>query len=328
MTTPTIDDVARNAGVSKTTVTRVLSGAPLHDPAVQARVEQALAELGSPSPETARERSLIAVVHDGSTPHLAHAVQQGVLEAIAGSEFALAVPPPAENAAEGLRAFIRHHAPAGVLLLPPLSDDDSLAALCREELCDYVRLGAGAIDEPDHLVAADDREAAAQAIAHLIALGHRRIGLVSGPEESAVARERELGYLDAMADHELDRGPALIVGGDMTLASGLAAGRLLLEVSPRPTAIFACNDAMAAGVLHAAREKKLSVPEDLSIIGFEDVSLATELWPPLTTIRLPLKKMASAAALKLAYPEAASQAPTHFRGKLIARGSTGPAKDG
>jgi LacI family transcriptional regulator len=114
-------------------------------------------------------------------------------------------------------------------------------------------MGATALDEPARLVAANDREAAAAAVGYLIALGHRRIGVVGGPDEAGPAQERELGYLDAMADHDLDRGPALIANGDFSLESGVSAGNLLLEVSPRPTAIFAATDGMAAGVLHAAR---------------------------------------------------------------------------
>lgn len=329
MSKPTIADVARNAGVSKVTAGRVLAGSPLHDAEVQARVEQAIACLDErPDPLPAGAGSLIALCHDGTNPQFALAVQQGILGAITGSEFALAVPALTGDPAEALREFIRQHTPAGVLLLSPLSEDAVLTDLCREELCDYVRIGASPLDHVDHLIASNDREAAAQAVGYLVSLGHRRIGIVAGPENSLTAQERELGYLDAMADHDLDRGPALIAGGDFSFESGLAAGRLLLEVSPRPTAIFACGDAMAAGVLHAAREKNIAVPADLSIMGFEDVSPAAEVWPPLTTMRLPLRKMASAAALKAAYPEAAGQAPTHFRARLIERGSTGQAKEG
>lgn len=332
MSKPTINDVARLAGVSKKTVSRVINDSPLLGAETRAKVEKVIADLGYvPNPQARalalKRNFLIALVHDGADAQLALGVEQGLLAAIADSEYALVVRPLAAGDRAGeLRRFIEQQRPAGVLLLPPLSGDEALAALCREEGCAYVRLGASALDEPARLVAANEREAAAAAVGYLIAIGHRRIGIVAGPEGDGVAQERELGYLDAMADHDLDRGPALIAGGDFGFASGLAAGRLLLEVSPRPTAIFACSDAMAAGVLHAAREKDIAVPADLSIVGFGDTELAAQLWPPLATVRLPLAEMAQAAALKLVHPDAATHAPAQFRAEFVARASAAPVK--
>ena len=179
---------------------------------------------------------------------------------------------------------------------------------------------------PANLVASDDRTAMANVVIRLAKLGHERIGLVAGPEDDAAARERELGYLDAMADLELDRGPALIGSGDYSFASGLAAGRLLLQVSPRPTAIVAAGDSMAAGVLHAAREKNIPVPDALSIVGFGDTPLAPQLWPTLTTVRLPALEMAYAGALKLIRPDTAANLPVVFAAELVERASSAGAQ--
>jgi LacI family transcriptional regulator len=251
-----------------------------------------------------------------------------VLEAIRDTEYALVLC-PVERATPGmeqdLRRFLETQRPAGVLLLPGVAEIESIVRACSEIGCNYVRMAATALDEPARLVASNDREAAAGVVSYLIALGHQRIGIVAGPEELGSAQERELGYLDAMADHDLDRGPALIANGDYSFESGMAAGKLLLEVSPRPTAIFAANDAMATGVLHAARTMGIAVPEQLSIVGFEDTPIAAHLWPPLTTVHLPVAEMARAAAFKLVFPEAAASHPSHFRLELIPRASAAPA---
>jgi LacI family transcriptional regulator len=231
----------------------------------------------------------------------------------------------AATAEEDWRRFLETQQPAGVLLLPGVAEIEPIVRACQDRGIDYVRISASALDEPARLVSSNDREAAAAATGHLIALGHQRIGFVAGLDEPGAAQERELGYLDAMADHDLDRGPALIAAGDGSFESGVEAGGLLLEVSPSPTAILAANDAMAAGVLHAARARGLAVPENLSIVGFDDTPIAAQLWPPLTSVHLPIGEMARAAALKLIDPETDADQPAQFRLGLVQRASVGPA---
>lgn len=332
MSKPTINDVAARAGVSKKTVSRVINNSPLLNAATRARVEQVIAELGYvPNPQAralATGRNfLIALVHDNTNPQLLLGAQQGVFEAIRDTEYALVVRPVDRRAAgmeQDLRHFLETQRPAGVLLLPGVAEMESVVRACREIGCKYVRMTAAELDEPTRLVASNDRQAAADAISYLIALGHERIGIVSGPEEAGPAQQRELGYLDAMADHDLDRGPALIANGDFSFESGVKAGSLLLEVSPRPTAIFAVNDGMAAGVLHAARARGLAVPEELSILGFEDTPIAAHIWPPLTTVHVPVAVMACGAVFKMIYPDQAETLPAHFALELVTRGSVAP----
>ena len=230
---------------------------------------------------------------------------------------------------DDIRHFLERQRLHGVLILPPISENDALASLCAELGCEYVRMGSAELDADAHLVASNDREAVAAAIDHLIGMGHQRIGFVAGPDGFRSARERELGYTDAMAARKYDHGPARRARGNYTFDSGYQAGERLLEVSPRPTAIFASNDEMAAGVLHAARERGLEVPRDLSIIGFDDTAIAAHIWPPLTTVRWPLVSMARAAALKLIAPEAAEEQPSRFLSDLIRRQSASqPTRDG
>ncbi len=270
--------------------------------------------------------STIAIVQDVTAGPLAAQAHRGALSALHDTACALSLfqaEPASPYLLDDLRNFLERHRPCGIILLPPLSGNPKLAALCRELGCKPICLAPDALDAQQYFCS-NDRLAAADATNYQVALGHRRIGFISGPEHCRAARERELGYLDAMASHGLDRDAALIAPGDGSLASGIAAARLLLEVSPRPTAIFAASDEMAAGVLQAAHAMGIGVPGDLSVTGFGDSGAAALLCPPLTSVALPIGDMAFAAAIQLIGRENAPPQPVEFFGTLVARGSTGP----
>lgn len=323
-----IDDVAALAGVSRKTVSRFLNDSPLLAPATRDKVARVVAETGFVPNAQARglalgRNFLVALVHDGSDRGVLEAVTGGVAVALVGGDHALvlqASPPAGPEAEAALRLFLARHRPAGVVLLPPLSESEALVALCAAAGVECVRLGRV---RGESGLCADDRAAAAAMTAWLVDQGHERIGLVAGPETWLTAQQRELGYLDAMADHGLDRGPALIVPGDNSFASGIAAGRLLLEVSPRPTAILACNDEMAAGVLHAAAQARVRVPEDLSVAGFDDAPLAARTLPPLTTVRVPWAAMGALAARRITAPGVTEPAEA-LATERVERGSVQP----
>src|SRR5690606_14381773 len=131
---------------------------------------------------------------------------------------------------------------------------------------------------------------------HLLALGHRRIAVVGGPPDMMCSRARLSGFRAAMEEARAPVCEELIVAGDFEHASGVALGRALLDRPDRPTAIFACNDMMALGVYEAARLVGLSVPDDLSVVGYDDIPVAEWVGPPLTTIRQPLDEMGRQAA--------------------------------
>lgn len=329
---PTINDVARDAGVSKKTVSRVINRSPLLNEATREKVEAVIAALGYvPNPQARalalRRNFLIGLIHDNPNAQMVLNVQEGVLSAIRDTEFALVVRPVDRHSPrllDDVRAFLEQQRLYGVLLLPPISENDGLAEVCRDLGCNYVRMGSAELDAPEHLVESNDRQAVAQAIAYLIEQGHRRIGFVAGPEGFRSATERERGYCDAIRAHGLDLCPDLMAAGNYTFETGRAAGQALLDVSPRPSAIFASNDEMAAGVLHAAREAGMDVPAELSIVGFDDTAIAAHIWPPLTTVRWPIVDMARAAAMKLIHPEAAQEQPALFLSDLITRASVAP----
>ncbi len=304
---PTINDVARLAGVSKKTVSRVINQSPLLNGETRDRVQAVIADIGYiPNPQARalalRRNFLIALIHDNPNAQMVLGVQQGLLEVLRDTEFELLVHPVdrgAPDMQEEVRRFLERQRPYGVMLLPPISENDALAALCAQIGCRYVRMGSAPFDDARHMVSSNDREAVRGAVEHLLAAGHRRICMIAGPHGFRSAHERQLGYEDAIEAAGIGVQRTWIAQGDYTFDSGMRAAERLLDLSPRPTAIFSSNDEMAAGALHVARQRGLDVPDDLSIIGFDDTSIASHLWPPLTTVRWPIATMARAAALKL-----------------------------
>ncbi len=338
---PTINDVARIAGVSKKTVSRVINRSPLLNDDTRKKVEDVIGQLGYvPNPQARalalRRNFLVGLVHDNPNAQTVMNVQQGMLEAIHDSEFEMVVRPVDRGSAtmlEDLRLFLERQRLFGVLLMPPISENDAVAKLCSNLGCRYVRMGSAELDTPEHMVASNDREAVHEATQYLIAQGHRRIGLIAGPHGFRSARERRLGFEDAMRDAGISLPRSMIAEGNYTFESGLIAAERLLDVVPRPTAIFSSNDEMAAGVIHAACQRGLIVPRDLSVIGFDDTPIAAHMWPPLTTVRWPIASMARSAALKLISgiadndDDAAVQEPSMFLSTLIRRASVSPPID-
>ncbi len=329
----TINDVARLAGVSKKTVSRVINSSPLLNEETRERVEKVIRELGYvPNPQARalalRRNFLIGLIHDNPNAQMVLNMQQGILEALQGTEFEMVVRPVDRNSSmmlEDVRAFLERQRLFGVVLLPPISENDALARLCDEVGCRYVRMGSAHLDDSIHMVASNDREAVREATDYLIQQGHKLIGLIEGPDGFRSARERRLGFEDALQAAGLTLPRSLIAQGNYTFETGVTAANRLLDLSPRPTAIFASNDEMAAGIVFAARERGIAIPDELSVIGFDDTPIAAHIWPPLTTVRWPIVSMARSAALKLlspvSDPEAEVSEPSMFLSTLVKRAS-------
>ena len=333
---PTINDVARLAGVSKKTVSRVMNRSPLLNQETRERVEKVIRELGYvPNPQARalalRRNFLIGLIHDNPNAQMVLNMQQGILEALQGTEFEMVVRPVDRNSSmmlDDVRLFLERQRLFGVVILPPISENDALAALCDEVGCRYVRMGSAQLDDAEHMVASNDREVVREAIAHLISQGHKLIGLIEGPDGFRSARERRLGFEDAVGAAGLKLPRSLIAGGNYTFETGVTAAHRLFDLSPRPTAIFASNDEMAAGVVYAAREREIAIPDELSVIGFDDTPIAAHIWPPLTTVRWPIVSMARAAARKLVGDMIGSGGaqPSMLPSMLIHRASVGPPR--
>jgi LacI family transcriptional regulator len=256
-------------------------------------------------------------------------MQQGILEALQGTEFEMVVRPVDRNSSmmlEDVRHFLERQRLFGVVILPPISENDALARLCDEVGCRYVRMGSAQLDDPEHMVASNDREVVREATRHLIAQGHSLIALIEGPDGFRSARERRLGFEDALREAGMKLPRSLIAGGNYTFETGVTAANRLLDLSPRPTAIFASNDEMAAGIVFAARERGILIPDELSVIGFDDTPIAAHIWPPLTTVRWPIVSMARAAARKLVGDMigGVGEQPSMLPSMLIHRASVAP----
>jgi LacI family transcriptional regulator len=304
---PTINDIARLAGVSKKTVSRVINDSPFVKGGTRARIDEIIRQIGyAPDPQARglafRRSFLIGLVYDNPNDSYIVQIQTGVLDALKDSGFELVVHPCDRFSADfipGVRRFIQRQRFHGVILLPPISENAELSRALKEMDCEHVRVASVCLDEASKMVVANDREAAAEAANYLEALGHRHIGFIAGPPQYRSSRERLEGFVGALEKRGLRLTPEMITEGAYSFDSGVSCAEMLLVRRPRPTAIFASNDEMAAGVYKAAYRMRIPIPEGLSVVGFDDTSLASRLAPSLTTVRQPIREMGRLAAMKL-----------------------------
>lgn len=229
---PTINDVARAAGVSKKTVSRVINRSPLLNDDTRKRVLGVIEDLGYvPNPQARalalRRNFLIGLIHDNPNAQMVLNVQQGILEVLRQTEFELIVRPVDRGSPTMLadiRKFLEQQRPYGVMLLPPISENDELAELCGEIGCRYVRMGSAVLDEPEHMVASNDREAVREAVGFLVDAGHRCVGLVEGPKGFRSAHERLLGFKDALEAAAMPFEESLVADGNYTFDFGRQGG--------------------------------------------------------------------------------------------------------
>lgn len=330
----TIVDVARLAGVSKKTVSRVINQAPYVNARTRARIEAVIAEQGyEPDPQARglafRRSFLVGMIHDNPNSQYVVSLQLGILDALLGRGYELVVRPCDRRSPtflQDMRAFVERLRLFGVVLTPPVSEDEALARLLEGAGCPYVRITCAPLDKPARLVLTHDARGAAAGAHRLAELGHRRIAYLSGPPLFRSSHERQAGFTAGLAEYGLELAPDLTVSGAYTYESGLARARELLSRPDRPTAIFAGNDEMASGVYSAAHELKIRIPDELSVIGFDDAPIASRIWPGLTSVRLPVREMGRTAAEKLfAKPkDGAKAAAAEITPTLIERQSTAP----
>ncbi|MEZ4767967.1 MAG: LacI family DNA-binding transcriptional regulator [Caldilineales bacterium] len=297
---PTIRDVAARAGVSYQTVSRVINGSDGVRPATRVRVEAAIDELGF------RPNAIAQFMATGSThtltclsPNLtdytfACIIEGAEQEARQQGYFLFSASAPDEATFDLLLdQMVASRRTEGLLVINPYADR---RFTLLPDTVPTVFVGARPREESVGSVALDDVGAGRLATRHLLDLGHRRIGLICGPDEEDCTQDRLSGYLDALAAAGVTGDPGLIMEGDWSATSGYQALARLLELDSPPTAIFAQNDRMAVGVLRAARDRGLRIPEDLAVIGVDDMPLASYFDPPLTTLRQDLYAIGRQAA--------------------------------
>lgn len=329
-----IYDVARRAGVSIKTVSLVINRQPNVSLATRTAVLAAIEALAYRPNVFARglasERSyLIGLLHDVAPGSYIADLQLGALARCRDEGYHLVVellnPAQDIDVAQRVKSLVSESVLHGVILTPPLCDDVIIMQELSAAKTPFVRVAPGNRMPGTTFVNIDEYKAAYEMTAYLIGLGHRRIGFVKGKPDHGAARLRFDGYRKALSDGGLSFEEELGAQGFFTYQSGLDAGEKLLALKNRPTAIFAGNDDMAAGVLSASYRFNLSVPNDLSIAGFDDSIVAQVVWPRLTTCRQPIKDMAAAAVSILA--QRRIQDRPHERQlehELVVRESTAP----
>ena len=299
----TINDVARHAGVSKKTVSRVLNQEPNVSQKTKQRVTQAFTELGyRPSPIArglARNQSfLIGLLYDNPNKSYVTDVQNGSLRVCNQKGYHLVIHPADHRDAgvlDEIQGFILTSHLDGLVLTPPFSDMPELLERLEKMNVPAVRIGATFEQSPFLAITSNDVEASFQMTKFLCELGHERIAFIKGHPDHSVSELRYQGYVNALKSHSLDLDESLIKEGDFSFESGEKLGKELLSNKPLPTAIYASNDDMAAGVLKVAKQMAIDVPEMVSVTGFDDAAIAGHLWPSLTTIRQPIEQMAERA---------------------------------
>ena len=325
----TIKDVSRIAGVSMKTVSRVLNKERYVSDKTRLRVEQAVAELNFLPSVAARilagKRShQIALIYDNHSPHYIHQIQTGVWARCIEEGVRLLAQPSdvaSTSLARDVGGLIDQTQVDGVILSSPVTDAASVLEELERRGVSYVRISPGTDHERSSSVSMDDVQAADDMTSHLIALGHRRIGFVIGHTNHTASDLRLFGYRRALDRAGLPFEPKYVRPGAFDFASGEAAADILLDLQNPPTAIFASNDDMAAGVLTVAHRRGLSLPGDLSVAGFDDTALASQLWPPLTTVRQPTRELAYAAA-SLLFEAQGENVHRRLPHELVLRAST------
>ena len=304
----TIKDVAELAGVSFKTVSRVVNNVKTVDADLQKKVRAAIKTLNYQPNLSARglrgAPSSIAFVYDNPNCNYVIELQKGILQECHRHSYELVIH-PGDSSREGIceeliRAVRRSHA-GGLILTPPLSEMPDVALCLIEAEIPFIRIISGS-EQPDDsgaCVYIDDRHAAANIVQHLVDLGHRDIAFLSGDPEHNSTGERLEGYKEALEKNGIEINESFILDGQYSFESGVERTSSLLALNSKPTAVFACNDEIAAGVLFAARTAGIEVPEQLSIAGFEDSPFSRQTWPKLTTARQPNETIAACAAALL-----------------------------
>lgn len=327
---PTIHDVARQAGVSSMTASRVVNGHPHVRPVVRARVEDAIATLGYRPNSLARATRMgiaqIGILYSNAGSSNLSTYLMGAFRQASLSSCQLLVEPTQAHPtpAQAVRKLIEAGVGA-IVLPPPLCDDPIILGALEAAAIGVVRFATAEPREGGPAVFVDDFDGARLMTRHLLELGHVDIAFVRGAAEHSTAARREQGFRQTMAAAGLTVPDAYMVDGGFTYRGGLDAARRLLGLRRRPSAIFAANDDMAAAANAVAHGLGLSVPADLSIAGFDDTSVATTVWPELTTIHQPIADMAaSAVELAMALAQSNGEPVDGVRAelRLIVRAST------
>jgi len=301
-------DVAKHAEVSVKTVSRVLNNEPHVQEKLRHRVLNSVHELGyipSASARNLRSRRSYAIhfITHSFDGNFIQAVQTGAFMKTQDLGYSflstlldktIAFEP--KKLKTWCKTFFANKKPDGIILIPPYTDNEVVNRELSKFNVPIVRVGPNNITDKNFTVMIDDRSAAKLATQHLIDLGHKRIAFIRGIEDQGATEKRFNGYSDALMAANIPLDETLIFSGEFDFESGMLAGEKILALNPKPTAVFAASDDMAAGVIVSAHKNNIKIPDELSIIGFDDSELARKMWPALTTIKQPQMDFGSKAA--------------------------------
>lgn len=298
-----IRDVAAKAGVAVKTVSRVLNGHPYVSDKMREKVEKAMVDLDFRPSVAARilsgaKSNQIALIYDNHSPYYMFQIQAGCWERCKEEGVRLLAQPvdvADPRIGDHVRGLVTETHVDGVILSSPVTDCEPVLNALETMDIPFVRISPGTNHAMTSSVFMDDAQAADDMTTHILNLGHRRIGFIKGHPNHSSSDDRLFGYRRALDRAGIPYEPQLVVDGEFDFESGVKAARYFLDLPAPPTAIFAANDDMAAGALSVAHHRGISLPEDLSVAGFDDTTLARTVWPALTTIRQPMAELAHTA---------------------------------
>lgn len=334
----TLSQVAAQAGVSKGTVSKVLNGRPDVGEDTREKVRAAVAALGYTGSAARRPRTAIVLVFDTLESNYSLQVMAGAVDACgrADADLMLSTLPSLEQgdvppfSDEWFARCGRTGETAVIAVTTPLTTKQ-VAAAAHAQVPLVVIDPVNSLPSTVPSIGSTNWAGGYEATAHLLELGHRRIGHLSGAGRSVPARERLAGYRSALESAGVPHDPELVTGGGFSYEAGFGGAQELLQLEHPPTALFAASDEAALGAFEAARQASLRVPEDLSVVGFDDTLIARWASPKLTTVRQPLHAMGEMAverAVTLLAGGSRRVHPLQLQTSLVARSSTAPPRSG
>jgi len=333
---PTLADVAKRAGVSIKTASRVINNEARVAEMTRKKVLAAVEELGYVpnvwAQRLARGQSgLIGLVIFDATPAYTSIMMIGLMDAGEAAGYNVSIhrlnPGNPRQVAE-IIGIAAHRRVEGLVITPPCDTAPGLLQSLKEMNFPFVVIAPHENCEDCPVIAPMDEHGSYEAAWHLIRLGHRRIGFLQGPQDHQASWERLRGYERALKEAGINWCEEIIRQGSWEFEAGLVNGRDLLSLQERPTAIMAPNDVVASGVLQAAWERGISCPDQLSVVGYDDIPLARQVCPPLTTVRQPIYEIGTGAMTMLIdqlIPRGVISRKAEMPTELVIRHSTGPA---
>jgi LacI family repressor for deo operon, udp, cdd, tsx, nupC, and nupG len=333
---PTIQDVARHAKVSAATVSRVLSSPERVSEATRERVNTAVVETGYTLNQAARSlrlqkaKTILTAMPGIGNPFYSTILDAVVTVATSRGYGVLVTGRLGDDPAKWLSDYFLSNRADGLLLFDGFLDTRKLHAIGEGSALPLVAAYDELPDPQINSVITDNLQAAERAVQHLYDLGHRRIGHISGPSRNTFPNERLVGFRKAMFEHHLEVREDWIRPGDYTMESGKRAAEHFAGLAQRPTAIFAGNDEMAIGLIATLRRHGIDCPRDMSVMGFDDISVSQNYAPALTTMRQPREQIGRIATETLVNilegNRSNSTGPVRvvLQSELIVRESTAP----